>query len=89
MKKCVENADRVLPIFDKIVGKTLCLQNYLLKEGHVQGLADACEHLDPHLVNRMLFNNCGMTGDSLAKILEGVVKMKDFKSLIYKQGSIN
>ena len=63
MKKCIANSDRILPIFDKVVRKTLCLQNYLLNDGHVEGLAEACEHLDHHMINRMLFNNVGMTGD--------------------------
>jgi len=35
MKKCNENFDHLLPIFDKLVEKTLCLQNYQLSEGHV------------------------------------------------------
>lgn len=84
MKSCIENLDRTLPILDKIYNKTLCLQNYLLNDGHCQGLAKACEFLDPKLVNRMLFNNCGMTGDHLAQVLDGVSKMNDFKALIYK-----
>lgn len=63
MKKCEEKLCRILPIFDKIVKKTLCLQNYMISDGHCQGLADACEHLDPKIVNRMLFNNCGLSGD--------------------------
>lgn len=66
MKKCEENTDSILPILDKVVNKTICLQNYLLSEGHVQGLAKACEHLDPRIVNRMLFNNCGMSADNFA-----------------------
>lgn len=66
MKKCMENSCTILPIFDKIVNKTLCLQNYLLKKGHIEGLAEACELLEPHLMNRMLFNNCGLHGDKLA-----------------------
>jgi hypothetical protein len=37
----------------------------------------------------MLFNNCGISGDQLATILEGVIKMKDFKALIYKMNAIN
>ena len=89
MKKCIANSDRILPIFDKVVRKTLCLQNYLLNDGHVEGLAEACEHLDHHMINRMLFNNVGMTGDQLALILEGVAKMHDFKALTYKQGLLN
>jgi len=89
MKKCLEKLDRVLPVFDKVVKKTLCLHNYYLNGGHIEGIADACEFLDPNQVNRLLFNNCGMSGDDLAKILEGATKMRDLKSLIYKQGAIN
>ena len=37
----------------------------------------------------MLFNNCGITGDQLAVILEGAAKMKDFKALIYKMNLIS
>ena len=37
----------------------------------------------------MLFNNCGLSGDQLATILEGVQKMKDFKALIYRLNSLN
>lgn len=37
----------------------------------------------------MLFNNCGISGDQLAIILEGIAKMKDFKALIYKMNAIN
>ena len=40
-------------------------------------------------MNRILVNNCGMTGDSLAQILIGVTKLVDFKALTYKQGMIN
>ena len=28
MMKCDENFDLLLPIFDKVINKTLCLQNY-------------------------------------------------------------
>ena len=75
MKRCLDSVQLNLPILDKIYRKTLCLQDYHLSSGNIQGLADACEHLDTRIVNRMLFNNCGLTGDSLATILEGVQKM--------------
>ena len=61
-KKCLQEQDLALPILDKIFKKTLCLQNYLLTDGNCRGLAAACEFLDYHLVNRFLFNNCGITG---------------------------
>ena len=84
MKKCEQNLDKILPIFDKVVKKTLCLQNYMISDGHCQGLADACEFLDHRAINRILLSNCGVSGDQLAVILEGVNKLADFKALIYK-----
>lgn len=89
MKRCLTNLNMTLPILDKIYAKTLCLQDYHLSDGNCQGLAEACEFLDCSIVNRMLFNNCGITGDQLAVILEGAAKMKDFKALIYKMNAIN
>ena len=89
MKRCLQNTNLTLPILDKLYNKTLCLQDYHLSEGNCQGLAEACEFLDCHVVNRFFFNNCGITGDQLANILEGAAKMKDFKALIYKHGEIN
>ena len=63
-QQCVEkNNDLNLPILDKILKKTLCLQNYFLSDGNIKGLASACEVLDFRLVNRLLLNNCGITGD--------------------------
>ena len=78
-----------LPILDKIYRKTLCLQDYHLSDGNCEGLAEACEFLDNSIINRMLFNNCGISGDQLAIILEGVAKMKDFKALIYRLSPVN
>ena len=83
MKSILAASDIKLPILDKIYSKTLCLQDYHLSEGNCQGLAEACAYLDPRIINRMLFNNCGLTGDTLAIILEGIVRMGDFKALIY------
>ena len=53
------------------------------------GIAEACKFLDHRVINRMLFNNVGISGDQLAKILQGVAQMHDFKALTYKQGIIN
>lgn len=79
----------VLPILDKIYKKTLCLNDYLLSDGNCRGLAAACAILDPAVVNRVLFNNCGITDEQFAMILEGLVKLKDFKSIIYKLNTLN
>ena len=63
MKSCLDNLNLTLPILDKIYRKTLCLQDYHLSDGNCEGLANACEFLDPSIVNRMMFSNCGINGD--------------------------
>ena len=72
-KKCQQENSLLLPIFEKIYKKTLCLQNYNLSEAHCQGIAEACKYIDHQQMNRVLFNNCGLTGAKLATILEGLV----------------
>ena len=52
-------------------------------------MSDACENLDPRIVNRMLFNNCCLSGDQMAVLLDGFAKMADLKALIYKNNSLN
>ena len=78
----------MLPILDKIYKKTLCLNDYLLSDGNCRGLAAACELFDTQVVNRVLFNNCGITGEQFSMILEGLRELKDFKSIIYKMNVI-
>lgn len=79
----------MLPILDKVIDKTLCLENYKLNAGLVMGLAKACEHLDSTKVNRMFFSNCGLSADDLATIIKGIGLMRDFKSLIIKKEIMN
>lgn len=68
-KACKADMELVLPILDKINQKTLCLQEYTLSPGHCRGLSAACEKFDSSVVNRVLFNNCGIDGDEFALIL--------------------
>ena len=52
-------------------------------------MADACKHLDHKQVNRMLLNNCSITGDMIAVVFEGLAKLLDFKAFTYKQNALN
>ena len=61
----------------------------MLSDGHVQGLADACAYIDSKKLNRMLFENCGLTADNLAKIIKGIADMQDIKALIVKKEIFN
>jgi len=87
--KCKEQLDTALPILEKVHMKTLCLQDYTLSLGHCQAIAAACQYFDEKVINRVLFSNNGMTGDDCALILEGLDKLKDVKSVIYKQNGFN
>ena len=78
-----------MPILDKIYRKTLCLNDYLLGDGNCRGLAAACKLFNHQIVNRVLFNNCGLSGDQFAMILEGLAYLRDFKSIIYKMNAVN
>ena len=83
VKMCNQLEDLDLPILDKIYRKTLCLHEYTLSEGHCKGLAEACSFFNTQVVNRVMFNNCGIDGDEFADILIGLQRLKDVKSIIY------
>jgi len=82
--ECKQSQNIVLPILEKIVGKTICLEGYTVPEGVCKALAMAAPNLDSSLTNRLLFNNCGISDTSFAAILLGFSKIKDFKSIIYQ-----
>jgi len=86
---CKKKLEIALPILDKVWRKTLCLQDYSLSKGHCEGIAVACQYFDEKLINRVLFNNCGMDGDEFAEILRGLNKLKDVKSITYKRNALN
>ena len=82
---CKAEVDLCLPILDKVFNKTLYLCDYTLSKGHCIGLAAACVLFDNSLVNRVFFDNCGISDLELAKILEGLGYLRDIKSIIYKR----
>lgn len=88
-KRCLEKNSLLLPIFEKIYRKTLCLQDYVLSEGQCHAIAEACNYVDEKRMNRVLFNNCSLTGNKIGIILEGLINIKDFKSIILKRTELN
>lgn len=78
-----------LPILDKITGKTIQLQDYTLSKGAQEGLAQAVQNLDNQMVNRILFNNNGITGEGFGNLLKGMSHLRDFKSIIYKKNQFS
>jgi hypothetical protein len=81
--QCQRDRNSALPILDKIVNKTICLQNYTLSIGNCKGLALACENLNENLVNRIYLDNCGISGREFKEILAGLSNLKDCKSIVY------
>ena len=69
---CKKDLNLALPILDKIVNKTLCLQNYTLLDGHCKSLARVFSLVDPKLLQGILLYNCGVDGKQFACILEGL-----------------
>ena len=61
----------------------------MLNEGQCLGISEACEFIDHKQMNRVLLSNCGLSGDNFATILEGLAKIHDFKSIIYKHNALN
>lgn len=44
--QCKKDLDLTLPILEKVIKKTLMLQEYTLSKGHCRGLAKACQFFD-------------------------------------------
>jgi hypothetical protein len=72
-----------LPVLEKIIGKTLCLLDYTVSEGVCRALAEAI----PMSVgfNKVVFSNNGISDASFGAILEGLCRVKDIRSIVYKQ----
>lgn len=60
IKECIQENSLVLPLLDKVRGKTLYLQSYALSKGHCRALATACKIFDSNVINRLYFENCGV-----------------------------
>ena len=82
--RCQQHLNLALPLLDKVRGKTLCLYDYTLDIGHCKALAIACQLFDKS-INRVLFDNCGIDDMEFSAILQGLDKLQDFKSIVYKR----
>ena len=61
LKKCITEQHLALPLLDKVRGKTLVLQSYALSKAHCIALAAASKEFDHSKVNRVNFENCGIS----------------------------
>lgn len=71
LKLCQKDLNLCLPLFDKMVNKTLALSNYTLSEGHCHAFEQACEFLQSKL-QKVVLDNCGISDREFACILRGI-----------------
>lgn len=62
----------MLPLLDKIKGKTLHLKDYTLSIEHCLALSSATKTLNFHLINRVFFENCGIDDKGFSKVIEAL-----------------
>lgn len=67
--ECKNTNNLVLPLLEKIVNKTICLEGYTIAEGACEALAQAIPCLDSTQVNRILLGNNGIADHSFSLVL--------------------
>lgn len=88
LKAVIKNQHLVLPLLDKVRGKTLCLQSYALSKAHCLALAEATKVFDIAKINRIWLENCGVDDEEFAQIIQACSHLTDFKSLVYVQNQV-
>ena len=84
----IADSHLVMPLMRKVKGKTLTFQQYTLTKQQVKALAHAVQYLDSAKVNRVHFENCGLNDDDLAGFFAAFAKVRDFKAVTVKQGTV-
>ena len=75
-------------MLDYVHDNTLCLQSYTLSIGHCNALARAFEYFED-FISRVVLDNCGIDDEEFAAILRGILKLKDFKKIIYRYNTVH
>lgn len=85
---CQADSDLAMPLLEKIENQTLILQEYTLGDSHCRGLTKAIPLLENKL-QKVFFDNCGMTGNQFASIVAALDSLKIFRSIVYRMGQLN
>lgn len=72
--KIKEQMSLALPLLAKVVNKQLSLYNYALGMAHCTAFAETCLH-NNEFMSKLVLNNNGLTDDSLAALLKGLLQM--------------
>ena len=78
--KCKKQCTPALPLIGKVVNKQLTLYNYRLESSHSQAFARTCQIISSRIstagfLNKILFDNCGITDIDFAELLKGFSKL--------------
>lgn len=52
-------------------------------------MALACQNFDSNVVNKVLLNNCGISGSQFAEIMGGLSRTEDCKSIVYIKNELD
>lgn len=78
-----------MPVLEKVFNQTLMLQEYTMSEGLVRGLVSAIPFIEENSLQRLFLDNCGITGDEFAAILDACQVHKVFRSIIYRMNGVS
>jgi hypothetical protein len=81
---CKKSGDKALPILSKIRDKKLVLMDYALNETSCKAFAHILK-LDPNLLISLNLHNCGITDESMSKIINACRTQKNFRELTIGQ----
>lgn len=77
-----------MPILEKVNGGTLCLYDYNLSDVQVNALAQT-SRLFQNFIRRILLDNCSVTDIQMSNLIQGCSRLRDFKSLIYRNNQFD
>jgi len=83
-KKIKEAREICLPLISKVIDGKLVLQGYTLDSGHFIALATSIKETQHPIIDDVYLDNCGVDDHELALLLEGLLEMKNFEKLVYK-----
>jgi hypothetical protein len=82
--KSKEEQTTVLPLFQYIIKKTLCLHDYRISSEQATSLSKILKYFENNGINSVIFDNCGILDKDFQNILKGIQDLQSFKKIVYK-----
>ena len=87
LREC-NQLDLALPILEKVIGKTLALENYPLSSSHCRAIKQVFEMLSGQ-IDSIALENCNLEDPDFATVIEGISRLTNLEEIIYKQSSFD